>query len=815
MTAKVKHGGFMKYIVRFFAIAFCLHLAGAPWATAQWERLGGPPGGQIQSFAMNGSKLFAGTQDGVFLSTNEGGTWTPVDSGLTDMDVNALVVMGNGAGANIFAGTWNDGVFVSTNDGGNWTRVTNGMTDLETRCLAVSGTDLYAGTNDGLFRSTNYGLNWSAVNNGLVYHDICALAVIGSRIFAGAYEGGVYVSTNNGASWTATNTGLSNKYVTAMAVSGQVLYTATNGGGVFRSTNHGANWSEANNGITDKNDWSLIADGTQVVMGATSGNVFYSNNNATNWQARGSALSRNWVTALVFVGTQIFAGTEGDGILKTTDSGLVWATANVGIGNTVVSALAARGNTLIAGIFGTGGGTLGTGIFRSTDNGSNWMPSNLVNLVYCLMYRDSTLFMGTDGHGIYVSTNDGAGWDARDSGLTCLNVYALAARGSTIFAATNEDFAPWGAPFTSMIFMSTNDGASWHPVSWSMTQYRVYALALSPDSSRKLFAGTDSGMFRSTNNGSTWTAVDSGLPPDRISCLAYQRSKLFASAAGSGVYSSTNDGESWTAANAGLPNRYINCIAVRDTMLFAGTHSGVFFSTNGGTYWYEVNDGLAHKYVQCLAAGAAHLFAGTDRWGVWRRAFTDFKDVELAAFSARAIQDEALLEWRTASETNNAGFVVERARERNGEWEARGFVPGSGSASSLHAYRFTDRIEADCRSLPTLYYRLRQRDFDGTEHVSQTVEVSLSQPNATSLEALYPNPARQQTTVRFSLASRQAVRLILFDQLDRTVLTLVDEVCEPGSHGVSFSTEMLPAGIYFYRLQAGNFIEMKKLIVLR
>jgi hypothetical protein len=131
--------------VRSILVLFLLSLMHAGVAHAQWVQTNGPYGGMIISFAVSGTNLFAGTDSGgVFLSTNNGTSWTVVNNGLTNTDVYALAV----SGTNLFAGT-GGGVFLSTNNGTSWTEVNNGLTNTHVYTLAVSGTNLFAGTLGG------------------------------------------------------------------------------------------------------------------------------------------------------------------------------------------------------------------------------------------------------------------------------------------------------------------------------------------------------------------------------------------------------------------------------------------------------------------------------------------------------------------------------------------------------------------------------------------------------------------------------------------------------------------------------------------
>ena len=165
----------------------------------QWVQSHGVYGGYIRAFAVSGTNLFAGTAGGgIFLSTNNGTSWTQVNTGLTNTSVRAIAV----SGTSLFAGTRGGGVFLSTDNGTSWTQVNTGLTSADVRFLAISGTNLFAGTRGGFF--------------------------------AGTPDGGVFLSTNNGTSWTQVNTGLTNTNVQSLAISGTNLFAGTRGDGVWR-----------------------------------------------------------------------------------------------------------------------------------------------------------------------------------------------------------------------------------------------------------------------------------------------------------------------------------------------------------------------------------------------------------------------------------------------------------------------------------------------------------------------------------------------------------------------------------------------------
>lgn len=84
-----------------------------------------------------------------------------------------------------------------------------------------------------------------------------------------------------------------------------------------------------------------------------------------------------------------------------------------------------------------------------------------------------------------------------------------------------------------------------------------------------------------------------------------------------------------------------------------------------------------------------------------------------------------------------------------------------------------------------------------------------------SLEQNYPNPFNPGTTIKFSLPAKEVVKLEIFNSLGEKVSELVNGVKEAGSYEIKFTAKNLPSGIYLYRLQAGTFMQSKKLILIK
>ncbi|MCH8032282.1 MAG: CHRD domain-containing protein [Bacteroidetes bacterium] len=184
--------------------------------------------------------------------------------------------------------------------------------------------------------------------------------------------------------------------------------------------------------------------------------------------------------------------------------------------------------------------------------------------------------------------------------------------------------------------------------------------------------------------------------------------------------------------------------------------------------------------------------------------------VELTSFTADVIDDAVVLNWTTATETNNSGFEIQRRAEKV-QWEKVGFITGSGTTTELRSYSFTDNSVIN-----GIYsYRLKQIDYDGSFEYSDVVEVEVTAPIEFALHQNYPNPFNPSTTIRFELNQSGQTLLKIYDILSREIVRLVDEVLPAGSYKVTFDANSLPSGIYFYRLESSGLNEVRKMILLR
>jgi hypothetical protein len=200
----------------------------------------------------------------------------------------------------------------------------------------------------------------------------------------------------------------------------------------------------------------------------------------------------------------------------------------------------------------------------------------------------------------------------------------------------------------------------------------------------------------------------------------------------------------------------------------------------------------------------------------------DAVPVELSSFTAAASGSNAVLNWTTATETNNKGFDIERRTDSKSqnrsqsEWIKIGFVQGKGTTTKPSAYTFTDKNVKNGR----YSYRLKQIDFNGAYEYSDEVVTEIYKPVEFSLKQNYPNPFNPSTVISFNLPVDSKVTLNVYNVLGQKISTLINDNMPAGEQNITFDASALTSGIYFYQLEAnsGNekkFSSVKKMILTK
>lgn len=185
--------------------------------------------------------------------------------------------------------------------------------------------------------------------------------------------------------------------------------------------------------------------------------------------------------------------------------------------------------------------------------------------------------------------------------------------------------------------------------------------------------------------------------------------------------------------------------------------------------------------------------------------------VELSSFTHSVNGRNVVLSWTTVAELNNSGFDIERSSAVS-EWTAIGNVQGRGTAGGPADYSYTDRNLASGR----YSYRLKQVDYNGNfEYFILSGSVLVGVPGKFSLSQNYPNPFNPATSINFDIPVDSEVKLNLYDLSGRKVANIMNEFKAAGYYTVSFDGSGLASGAYLYKIEAGNFADAKRMLLVK
>jgi len=197
--------------------------------------------------------------------------------------------------------------------------------------------------------------------------------------------------------------------------------------------------------------------------------------------------------------------------------------------------------------------------------------------------------------------------------------------------------------------------------------------------------------------------------------------------------------------------------------------------------------------------------------------------VELASFTAKVEGTTIVLNWATASETDNLGFILERAAG-NGAWQpiasykTDAALKGQGNASTTTSYSFIDNT---ITTGTEYHYRLGDVNTAGIVTMHSPISVTTTAlPQSTAMLNAYPNPFNPETTVKYTLHQDAQVTITVYDLLGRKVKTLIDEQQAAGAYHVVWSgTDAVGAkaasGAYLVRMETAEVTQTQKVLLLK
>ncbi len=223
--------------------------------------------------------------------------------------------------------------------------------------------------------------------------------------------------------------------------------------------------------------------------------------------------------------------------------------------------------------------------------------------------------------------------------------------------------------------------------------------------------------------------------------------------------------------------------------------------TTTGTSLYEIDENTG-AIIRTIASGLSFQYISLYDYSVI--------PVELTSFIGNVVGGIVMLSWSTATEINNSGFQVERSDD-NENFAQIGFVPGFGTTTESKFYTFADNSSIS----GTHYYRLKQIDFEGSFTYSEVVEVNVGLPTEFALQQNYPNPFNPTTKIHYSVPADGFVNIAVYNLLGENVTNIVNSIQKAGSYEVTFDATNFTSGMYLYRMESGDFVSVRKMMILK
>lgn len=355
------------------------------------------------------------------------------------------------------------------------------------------------------------------------------------------------------------------------------------------------------------------------------------------------------------------------------------------------------------------------------------------------------------------------------------------------------------------------------------------------------FAGTNGHLLRSDDKGETWTS----LPVNVIGIVSLESdgSRLFAGAimslGGSTLIYSDDNGETWN--NTNVTQSQVSTIEViNQNLMYAYSNLQVFFqSTDRGETWTQIT-GLpftATREIYKSHTGRVFISGyysdddgqtwsqtGYDRAGSGIYAYAENQDGLWVGAGKLWLSNDHGGSWEEKDPYLTASLIA----DGNNIFQGReGFAYSTDGGNSFTSYN--EGIDNIDRVLSMIFdgefiligldgpglYKIKASDLGITTSVEQTEELA----NSFELLQNYPNPFNPSTTIKFSIPESGFVSLKVYDVLGKEVATLVNNELAAGSYSAIFDannySQNLSSGIYFYKLESGNFVQTKKLMLIK
>jgi photosystem II stability/assembly factor-like uncharacterized protein len=376
-----------------------------------------------QAVAITDSFIYISTGNEMERSSDHGIIWTVCTSGLSDSKIVCIKMLDNKLG---FVGT-EDGAFITSNGGTSWSIINNGIgadDNSYTRSFTSRNDTILFSSFDKIWISIDRGTTWTNFNPAFIFNTPEQIGLMGNSIFLATAKG-IFKSSFSDRKWIDISNGIISGNVAAMLKVGGTVFAGCNANGkLFRSDDNGLNWAAS-----------------VLYAGCEKQSLMQSTDFGRSWTK--SEFSMGFVRSFAQIDSTLLLGHFVTGIYSLTPHATVLLEANKGFQQVIpecgcsspyptINSLAALDNTFFAALE-------NYGIFSSTTKDTTWYQVNSGlqdSIVRTLLATNGILLAGTQSKGIFRSTNLGASWNSSTTNLSGIPVLTFAENGSSTYAGT-------------------------------------------------------------------------------------------------------------------------------------------------------------------------------------------------------------------------------------------------------------------------------------------------------------------------------------------------------------------------------------------
>ena len=616
---------------------------------------------------LNPSVLYAGSGNSTIggsinKSTNGGSTWAPVNTGVPNFQISALIADRTNS-QTVYAATTGGGVIKTTNGGSSWVPANAGLWKGSILALGADPANpaiLYAGSGGSAFidddafvselNASGTALLFSTYLGGSSNEGGSGIGVDGSGnvVVAGQTTSTNFPAVNAIKSTLSASDTCGDGFVTKLHLAGPSFVYSTYLGGAGCDVAYGVAVDASANayitGTTTSANFPILNAFQSTIADSFNGDAFVTKLNMNGALVYSTFLggegsdSGNGI-AVDASGNAYITGSTGSNSFPLSNP---IQSTNLG-GDAFVTKLNSAGSGLVYSTF-LGGSSNEGGVSIAVDSGGNAYITGSTQsadfpVVAGALRTKSPFFKSADGGGVWNNDNYGLRSDiATELALD-------PTKPSTLYAGTRSD-----------VYKSTDGGQNWNPSGNGLVKPSVVAMVVNPTAPSTIYLGSNpndpgnsSGVFKSTNGGNTWNAANTGLGNTSVLSLAIDPitpSTLYAGVYGSGIFKSVDGGANW-AIHTSPSVWFIQTIAVdpsNPNTVYVGANSspgGVSKSTDGGVSWQLLGNGLTGDFVSGLAIDAitpSTIYASTNE-GLFKSIDSGLSWTSLGSFGGSLVID--------------------------------------------------------------------------------------------------------------------------------------------------------------------------------